>query len=212
MMVSDVMTKNPLYAHPDLTLPDARNMMKKERVKRLLVLDGHNKMVGIITERDIVNAAPSSATSLSVYEVTQLLDKITVGEVMTKNVITVDENEVVEEAARVMVDNDISALPVMRGAVPVGIVSDGDIFRFFITIFGARQPGVRLSLLVPERKGELHALAEAIADKGGNVTALVVCEGCDVTNKSCMIKVTDLDRDTLLGVVKPLAIEILDIR
>lgn len=212
MMVIDVMTKNPLYVHPDLPLPDAKNMMRKERVKRLLVLDGKNRMVGIITERDIVNAAPSPASSLSVYEMTQLLSKVTVGEVMTKDVITVTESEVVEEAARVMVDNDISALPVMRGDVPVGIVSDGDIFRFFIRIFGARQRGIRVTMLVPERKGELQALSEAIADKGGNVTALVVCDGCDVTNKSCMIKVSDIDRDTLLEVVKPLAIEITDIR
>lgn len=212
MTVADVMTRNPLYIHPDLKVPEARNMMKKEKVGQLLVLDRNNKLAGIVTERDLVNASPSGATTLSIFEISSLLANLKVEEVMKKDVITVSEDIVIEEAARIMVDNHISALPVMRGDVPVGIVSDGDLFRLFINMFGARMPGLRVSMLVPERKGELHALAEVLDKQGANVSTMVVCDGCDVTNRMCITKVSDISKEDLLEAVKPLDLKIIDIR
>lgn len=212
MTVADVMTRNPLYVHPDLKVPEARSMMKKEKVGQLLVLDRSNKLVGIVTERDLVNASPSGATTLSIFEISSLLSNLKVEEVMKRNVITVAEDIVIEEAARIMVDNHISALPVMRGDVPVGIVSDGDLFRLFIDLFGARMPGLRVSMLVPERKGELHALAEVLDKKGANVSSMVVCDGCDVTNRMCIAKISDINKDELIEAVKPLDLKIIDIR
>ncbi len=212
MIVADVMTRNPLFVHPEMTVPDARSFIKKERIGRLPVLDKANKLVGIVTEWDLVNASPSVATTLDIYEISYLLSKLKVEDVMERRVITVTEDVVVEEAARIMVDNNISALPVMKGDTLVGIVSDGDIFRLFITLFGARQEGIRLTLLLPERPGELHLLTEVIADKGGNVISLVICDGCDVTNRTCIFKVGNIDRDVLLETVKPYAIKVLDVR
>lgn len=212
MMVSNIMTRNPLYIHPEMSVPDARALMKKEKVGRLLVLDKHNKLVGIVTERDLINASPSVATTLDMYEMSYLLSKLKVEEVMQKKVITVEENVVIEEAARIMVDADISALPVMSGETLVGIVSDGDLYKLFINLFGARKEGVRLTMLVPERQGELHDLAHAIAEKGGNVISFVICDGRDVSNKTCIIKVANITRDDLLKAIKPFSIEIIDIR
>ncbi len=212
MMVSNVMTRNPLYIHPEMSVPDARAFMKKEKIGRLPVLDKDNKLVGIVTERDLINASPSVATTLDMYEMSYLLSKLKVEKVMQKKVITIDENVVVEEAARIMVDNSISALPVMRGDALVGIVSDGDLYKIFINLFGARQEGVRLTMYLPDKPGELQKVAHAVAEKEGNVISLVICEGCDVTNKMCILKVGNITKESLLDAVKPFAIEIVDIR
>lgn len=212
MIVANVMTRNPLYIHPEMSVPDARAFMKKEKVGRLPVLDKNNKLVGIVTERDLINASPSVATTLDMYEMSYLLSKLKVEKVMQKKVITIDENVVVEEAARIMVDNNISALPVMRGDALVGIVSDGDLYRLFIKLFGARESGVRLTMLLPERPGELQKVTQVIAEKGGNIIALLICDGTDVTNKTCIIKVGNVERPVLLDAVKPYALEIIDIR
>lgn len=211
-MVSNVMTRNPLYIHPEMSVPDARAFMKREHIGRLPVLDKDNKLVGIVTERDLINASPSVATTLDMYELSYLLSKLKVEKVMQKKVIAIDENVVVEEAARIMVDNNISALPVMRGEALVGIVSDGDLYKVFINLFGARQPGVRLTMYLADKPGELQKIAHAVAEKDGNIISLVICEGCDVTNKMCIIKVGSITKEDLLAAVKPYAIEIVDIR
>lgn len=211
-MVANVMTRNPLYIHPEMSVPDARAFMKREHIGRLPVLDKDNKLVGIVTERDLINASPSVATTLDMYELSYLLSKLKVEKVMQKKVITIDENVVVEEAARIMVDNNISALPVMRGEALVGIVSDGDLYKIFINLFGARQSGVRLTMYLADKPGELQKIAHAVAEKDGNVISLVICEGCDVTNKMCIIKVGSITKEDLLAAVKPYAIEIIDIR
>jgi len=211
-MVSNVMTRNPLYIHPEMSVPDARAFMKKEKVGRLPVLDKDNRLVGIVTERDLINASPSVATTLDMYEMSYLLSKLKVDKVMQKKVITVDENVVVEEAARIMVDNNISALPVMRGDALVGIVSDGDLYRLFINLFGARKVGVRVTCMLPDRPGVLHSITELIAEKKGNVISLVICDGADVNSRMCILKVSNIEREDLLAAIKPVAIEIIDVR
>ena len=212
MNVSYVMTRNPLYIHPDMSVPDARAFMKKEKVGRLPVLDKNNKLVGIVTERDLINASPSVATTLDMYEMSYLLSKLKVEKVMQKKVVTVEEDVVVEEAARIMVDNNISALPVMRDGALVGIVSDGDLYRLFINLFGARQEGVRLTILLPERTGELKVISQTIADMGGNIISLLICDGKDVTSKMCILKVSGIDRPKLVEAIQPIALEIIDVR
>ena len=212
MNVSYVMTRNPLYIHPEMSLSDARAFMKDEKVRRLPVLDKNNKLVGIVTESDLINASPSGATTLDVYEMGYLLSKIKVKKIMTKEVITIDENVVVEEAARIMVDNGISALPVMRGAVLVGIVSDGDLYKLFIKLFGAREHGVRLTMLLEDHPGKLMKITQAVLEKGGNIISLLIYDGTDVTNRMCILKVGNVSKEDLLSGITPLALEIIDIR
>jgi acetoin utilization protein AcuB len=195
-----------------MSVPDARAFMKKEKVGRLPVLDKNNKLVGIVTERDLINASPSVATTLDMYEMSYLLSKLKVEKVMQKKVVTVEEDVVVEEAARIMVDNNISALPVMRDGALVGIVSDGDLYRLFINLFGARQEGVRLTILLPERTGELKVISQTIADMGGNIISLLICDGKDVTSKMCILKVSGIDRPKLVEAIQPFALEIIDVR
>jgi acetoin utilization protein AcuB len=194
MQVSKIMTRNPVFIHPELSLTDARSLMDKERIGHLPVLNKNNELVGLITRADLIKAGPSSATSLDMYEISYLLSKLTVEKAMEKTVVIVQENEVVEEAARIMADQGIGCLPVMNGSLLTGIVTDTDIFHFFINAYGARHKGIRITINFKEKRGQFAAFAGAVAEKGGNIVAVVTSEGDDVAHRRATIKITDISR------------------
>ncbi|WP_304225770.1 CBS and ACT domain-containing protein [Gracilinema caldarium] len=212
MNVGQRMTKNPVTVTPDVSVPDAQAIMRREKIRRLPVLDKQGKLVGIVTSSDLIHASPSPATSLDMYELHYLLSKLKVEAVMTKNVLTVSEDLPIEEAARIMADNNISGLPVMRSNILVGIITESDLFKLFIELFGARHSGVRLTVLLPERKGELADVAGAIAKIGGNIISLATFEGEDPTNSYCTLKVEGVDSTSLVNAITPLVERIVDIR
>ncbi|CEM62906.1 CBS domain-containing protein [Treponema phagedenis] len=212
MDVASIMTNTPLYIHPEMSVPDALAFLKKEGIGRVPVLDQRNHLIGIITERDLLNASPSSATALDIYEINYLLSKLKVEKVMKRDVITITEDVAVEEAARIMVDNKVSALPVMRGDALVGIVSDGDLFKLFINLFGAREEGVRITLLLKEGHGVLKHITAGIADAGGNIITMVIRDGSSADTKICLIKINGVSKETAVTILSPLAAEILDVR
>ncbi len=212
MLVGKRMTHNPITVTPDLPIAEALEWMRREKLRRFPVVDKKGQLVGIVTHTDLLHAAPSSATSLSVWEVTYLLSQVTVGEVMTKEVITVTEDVPLEEAARLMADNKIGGLPVMRDGMVVGIITETDLFKVFLELLGAREKGVRLTLLAPYVKGSLAQISSKITERGGNILALNVFLGEDPSNWGCHLKVADISRDELVEVVKPLVVEILDVR
>ena len=119
MIIRDVMTKSPVTVTEDTTVTDAKALMTKNNFSKLPVLDKSQRLVGIITKNDIQKASPSDATTLDMFELGYVLSKLTVGKFMTKKVLTVQETEVVEEAARIMVDNNIGCIPVMDDDVLV---------------------------------------------------------------------------------------------
>ena len=124
------MMKKPLTVSIDTPVVEARRTMIEHRIRHLLVTDG-GRLAGIVTDRDIRLNMPSPATSLSVWEINYLLARMTVGSVMTKSVITVDPNRNVVEAARIMLDHKIGALPVVDGGTIIGIMTETDIMRAF---------------------------------------------------------------------------------
>jgi len=194
MLLSKIMTKNPVFVSPGLSLTETRAVMDRENIGHLPVLNKGSELVGIVTHADLLKASPSLATSLDVYEINYLLAKLTVEKVMVKNVVTVQENEVVEKAAKTMADRTIGCLPVMNGTLLVGIVTDTDIFRFFVNAFGARHKGVRVTVVANERPGLLASFAGALAKEGGNIAALVTSEGDDVAHRRVTLKITGISR------------------
>jgi acetoin utilization protein AcuB len=194
MKVSKIMTRNPVITHPELSLTDARSLMDKEKISHIPVLNKNNELVGLITRADLLKAGPSPATSLDMYEISYLLSKLTVEKMMEKKVITVQENEVVEEAARIMADNGIGCLPVLNGSLLTGIITDTDIFHFFINAYGARHKGIRITINFKERPGQLAAFATAIASRGGNIVAFVTSEGDDAAHRRATLKITGISR------------------
>jgi acetoin utilization protein AcuB len=207
------MTRNPVTITPETPISDAQRIMRKEKIHRLPVLDKKKALIGIVTEKDLLYASPSPATTLDIHEMTYLLAKLTVQKVMTKKVISIPSSTVLEEAARIMVDNDIGGLPIVDGDKLVGIITESDIFKVFMELFGARSSGLRATLLVPDQPGELSELSKAIFDKGGDIISLGTFLGTDSSNSICTCKVTGIGLEELKeAVTGPYCLEIIDIR
>lgn len=212
MLVGNRMSFPVLTVTPDIPVQDALAQMRKERVNRYPVVDKKGKLVGIVSVDDLLNASPSEATSLSVWEINYLLSKITVERVMAKDVITVDEDDTLEQAARLMADNRIGGLPVMRQGSMVGIITQTNIFHIFLEMLGGRESGMRVSALVKDEKGMLHKLTQAIDEAGGNIIALSTYAGTSTENRGITIKLSQLDIVSVKKVLLPLVEQITDIR
>jgi acetoin utilization protein AcuB len=206
------MTKRPITITEDTGIDKALELMHSDKVRRLPVLDKHGQLVGIVSELDLLKASPSPATSLSIYELPYLLSKIKMRDIMTRDVVTATEDMPLEEAALIMAENKIGGLPVMRGDKLVGIITETDLFKIFLEMLGAREEGVRLSMLVPEEKGMLAKIAGKVAEMGGNFVAQGSIMGEDPTNRQLTIKVTDVPEGQLVSAMEELGLKILDAR
>jgi len=211
MLVRERMSKPVITIPPQMTVPDALNLMKQEHIRRLPVVE-HGKLVGIVTDKHLLSASPSPATSLSVWEITYLLSKLAVDRIMSREVVTVSEDTPLEEAARIMIDNKIGGLPVLRGEQLVGIITESDLMKTFLEFMGARERGIRLTLLVKEEKGRLAQLARTIAELGGNIVAMGLFMGEDPSNRVATVKVAEVNRETLLNALRPLVLKVIDVR
>jgi len=212
MTVGQRMTKNPITVRLDTPVAEAQYTMRKEKVHRFPVVDREGRLKGIVTEKDLLYATPSPATTLDVYEMSYLLSKLKVDEVMTPEIVTVAEDTPIEEAARVMVDNNIGGLPVLKEGRLVGIITESDLFKVFLEMFASRQRGVRMTMVVPETSGELARLSGAVSAIGGNIVALGTFLGEDSTETLLTMKVQDVTAEGLREVVGPLVKRIVDTR
>ncbi|UCC64860.1 MAG: CBS domain-containing protein [Anaerolineae bacterium] len=212
MLVSERMSRQPITVNPDTGIDEALKTMRDEKIRRLPVINRRGLLVGIVSEKDLFLASPSPATSLSIHELHYLLSKMTVSEVMTRDVITVTEYTPLEEAARIMVDNKIGGLPVMRDDKLVGIITETDLFKTFIELLGAREQGVRITMLVPEQPGVLAQISDEIANMGGNIVALGTFLGEDATNRLITMKVADVGKEKLTLTMEAIGMELVDVR
>jgi acetoin utilization protein AcuB len=212
MLVKERMSHPVLTIHPDLSLQEALKLMREEHIRRFPVVDNHGRLVGIVSERDLLHAAPSDVTSLSIWEINYLLSKITVKKVMTRDVITIPEDTPLEEAARLMADHKIGGLPVVRAGELVGIVTETDLFKIFLEMLGGRETGVRIAVLVPNEPGELTKLTKTIFEAGGNIVALGTFLGESSKNREVTIKVAGVDGKELISKIEPLVERVIDFR
>jgi len=206
------MTKRPITITEDTSVDEALQLMHSESIRRLPILDKRGRMVGIVSELDLLKVSPSPATTLSLYEIPYLLSKIKMRDVMTKDVITVTEDTPLEEAAHIMADNKIGGMPVVRDDKLVGIITETDLFKVFLEMLGAREKGVRLSMLIPGEKGTLARIAGAIAGMNGNIVALGTIMGEDPTNYQLTIRVADVPSEQLVSAMEDLGMKVLDVR
>jgi acetoin utilization protein AcuB len=197
MLVKDRMSKHPLTISQDLSLSETHRYMQEQKVRHLPVVDKSGDLVGLVTEDDLLRAEPSSATSLSVWEIHALLDKVKVKSVMVQDLITTTEDMPIEEAAQLMLDHTIGCLPVLRDDKLVGIITESDVFRTFMELFAARQKGLRITIEVPDQEGELAKVAQAIADQGGYIAACGTFMAEEPTRYGLVLKVRNVDRSVL---------------
>jgi len=132
-LVKNWMSKDVITMKPDAVLPEAHKLMMEEEIRRLPVVDNNGRLLGIVTLGDIRGAEPSAATNLSVWELNYLLANCTLDKIMTANPITISIDATIGQAARLMLENRISGLPVVddQGRL-IGIITESDIFSMVV--------------------------------------------------------------------------------
>jgi|SRR5690606_15544756 len=133
MKVSDVFTRGAIVVEPNTSAPQARKIMEEHKIRRLPVVD-EGKLVGIITLTDLLKAAPSPATSLSIWELHYLLDRVKVSEIMTRDVVTTTPDTDLRQVANIMAERKIGGLPVVENGEVVGMITESDVFRALVKL------------------------------------------------------------------------------
>ncbi len=184
MFVRNKMKANPFTISPDQTIPEAHEIMVQHGVRRLPVMK-NGKLVGIVSREDIQSASPSKATSLSVGEITYLLAKTKIKQIMSKNIVTISPDALLEEAATLMRDQKVGFLPVVEDGRLVGIITESDIFDAFIELLGFREKGTRLTIEAVDEPGIMSNLTSIISKHGANITRVAVYRG--LNGKSAIV-------------------------
>jgi acetoin utilization protein AcuB len=172
MLVKYWITTEVITVDEDVSLMQASKLMKEHGIKHLPVIKEH-RLVGIVSDRDLKEAQPSDATSLDIHELYYLLDKVKIKSLMSTDLHTTTGEEVIERAAALMLDYDISSLPVVdqEGKLK-GIVTKGDLFRGLIAISGIHQTQLQIGLEVEDRPGAVKKVTDLIRTHGGRVVSI----------------------------------------
>jgi acetoin utilization protein AcuB len=173
MFVAKRMTSNPTTITPHTTVADAFEIMRNNRFRRLPVVDGNGKLLGIVTDRDLREVSPSPATTLSIFELNYLLAKMLVKDIMKTKVITILDDATIEEAALMMYNHKIGGLVVVNGSNQVvGIITETDIFKCFVDVMGLTEGKKRITLDVTDNVGVLHNITEVFKRHGVSIASL----------------------------------------
>ena len=191
MFVKDKMTRDPYTIQVSASINTLIGLMRDKKLRKVPVLDGE-KLVGIVTDRDIERVSPSKATSLSVYEINYLLSKITVADAMVSDVITCSPDDYIEDAALLMRENRINSLLVMENGKLVGIVTDSDLFDALIDMMGGRTKGNKFILRVPNEPGVLTRISGIIAADGTNISRFTMTDAREI---AMLYVITDPESD-----------------
>jgi acetoin utilization protein AcuB len=214
MLVRECMTPSPVTVKPDTTVHRALRLMRERKVGRFPVVDDHGKLVGIVSHDDLLSSSPSPATTLAVWEIPELLAKIKVETVMSRQVITVSEDTPLEEAARIMADQKIGGLPVMREKTLSGIITENDLFKVLMELLGGRRAGVRVTVSIPWVKGTLAKITSAVFGVGGDILGFGIREVPNDSSRTweIILKVQDVPKDRLVEALRPVVKDIQDVR
>jgi acetoin utilization protein AcuB len=166
------MKKDLVTITKDERMTVARKILKEKNIRHLPVVDG-KKLIGLVTNMDIRKAEASPATSLEIRELHYLLDKLTVGEIMIRNVITISPDISIEEATILLHDNKIGCLPVVEDGNLVGIITENDVMEILIEVLGMKEKGSRLEVVVDDKPGALADITRIIKESNVNITSVV---------------------------------------
>ena len=192
------MSKKVITVDIDDSMEDVMKIFEKNNIRRLPVMK-KGKLVGIVTDRDLRSASASEATSLEVHELTYLVRKIRVSEIMTRNPLTVPLDHTIEEAAIILLDNRISGVPVVnRKDEMVGIITQTDLFRALVSLTGVEEKGIQFALELKDRPGSIKDVADIIRQKGGRlVSILTAYDQAPHGYRNVYIRAYGIDRDRL---------------
>ncbi|MFP4036921.1 MAG: CBS and ACT domain-containing protein [Desulfobacteraceae bacterium] len=195
MLVKNWMSRNLITVGPDESIVGATDLLKKHKIRMLPVID-KEKLVGMVTDRDLKRASASDATSLEIHELMYLVSKIKVKDVMSTKVITLPEDFTVEEAAEVLLGNKISGAPVVdRNDKLVGVITQTDLFRVLISVGGIGKGGIQFAFLLEDRPGSIKEVADVIRKYGGRMASIMTSyEGAPEGFRKSYIRMYGVDR------------------
>jgi acetoin utilization protein AcuB len=173
MLVKNWMSKNVITIDVNDAMQDALRLLKEHHIRMLPVMK-KNRLVGIVTDRDLKKASASDATLLDVHELLYLLTKIKVKDIMTKDPITVPPDYTVEETAQVLLKNKISGAPVVdQNAKVIGAITQTDLFKVLISLTGIGNGGIQFGFQVEDRPGSIKEVADIIREFGGRMVSIL---------------------------------------
>ena len=172
MFVGKRMRTEVIVIDENESMHKAADMLKKNKIRRMPVMNG-DKLVGIISDKDLRSAMASSASSLNLWEIHYLLDRIKVKDLMTKKVITVKPETTIEEAAQILRDKKIGGLPVLDNGKLVGIITETDIFEIFLEVMGVGQESSRIEIELEDKPGKLAEISKIIKQHDVNIISVV---------------------------------------
>jgi acetoin utilization protein AcuB len=210
------MTRHPLMADPTMLTVDAQRFMNENRIRHLPIVGDGKRLIGLVTPQSFM-VDSGRMGSLNVWEITRYLSGLTVKDVMikAKDVVMVDPNVTIEEAARVMVEKKVGSLPVVEDGVLVGILSDIDLLAHLTDMLATRTPGVRVTVRMSNNKpGELAKLVAAVAAQGWGIEALGgAVSPKDPDKWDAVIKLRGIPREKVVAVLSQVADQqIVDVR
>ena len=206
MFVRDCMTHNPITLHLDSDPLAGIALCKGGRFRHLPVVDEEERLVGVVSRNNLEQF-------LAKKDCPGIMERQHyVRQVDIQHVPLVRPDFPVEEAARLIVENKVTCLPVMEGEKLVGIVTETDLLEAMLEIFSGSRKGIRLTALVLNVKGSLASVSAAIAKEGGNILSLNIFEGSEPSNWGCTLKATEISKEALLKALEPVVLEILDVR
>ena len=215
MLVKDYMTRHPSMAEPNMSVVEAQRYMWENGIRHLPVVGDGKRLLGLVTRQTLL-VDPGRLGSLDVWEISRYLSGLALKDVMIKarDVITAEQDTAIEEAARVMVENRIGCLPVVEEDIVIGIISDTDLLTQLMEMMATRVPGVRVTIRMPDVKGELGKLVGAISAQGWGILA---CGGVPAPRQpetwEAVVKIRDVPRDDVVAVLAQVeGQEIVDVR
>jgi len=211
MLVKDRMTPNPITVTTETSLKEALELVRSKPFRHLPVVDQDGSLVGIVTEKSLVYAAPTPTTTLSVFEVDYILSHTKIGQIIQGPVITVGPDLPIEEAARKMVDHRFGCLPVVEGDRLIGIISDTDIFRVFVEGLGGGHPSTRITIQVPEEVGSLARVTGCVAELGGNIHSLGMFWGETTKDRMVTLRLEGVDRESAVQALEAAGLHVVHV-
>ncbi|MDD6180714.1 MAG: CBS and ACT domain-containing protein [Desulfovibrionaceae bacterium] len=174
MLIQNWMTRNPATVTPETSMLKASKLMKERHIRRLPVVNEHGQLVGIVSDRDLKEASPSKATSLDMHEMYYLLSELKVKDVMTRNPITVREDDLIDLAALLMEEKKVGGFPVLDAEGRLtGVITGSDVFKCLTRFTGARMGGLLLAFERPDQPGELRPILDMLYEHGASIISVL---------------------------------------
>jgi len=205
MLVSHWMSKPVIAIDVNDSMKDATELLKQNNIRILPVMD-REKLVGVVTDRDLKRASASDATSLEIHELLYLLTQIKVKEIMTQNPITVPPDFSVEEAAQLLLKNKISAVPVVsRQGRLEGVITQTDLFRVLTNLTGVDKKGIQFAFVIADRSGSIKKITDIIRSYGGQLVSILTSyENVPPGHRNLYVRAYQIDRARLSQLQKDL--------